>query len=369
MKPVVLVLSTVHRPDDTRIRERLIRTLARDFAVEYATRAPGPSDTSGLRWVPLRGGRGVRWFRALGLVLRSDWDLLILHDPETIPIGLLARTLRRRPVVFDVHEDIPATALTRPWVPGPLRRPLAVVSRWALGLAEKSLTITLAEHAYSHLFTREHVVFPNYPVTSEYPDPVSDPRREVVHVGDVTLVRGLDVAIAACARAGLPLRLVGPVSPNMRADLSNLAREIRGEVVFDGPRPNPEAMVIAAGAAVAIVPWKDLPNYRDSIPTKLFEYLALGVPVVASDLPGVRGAEVEDLAVVLVEPNDPAALAAGIIDALDGGLRAKAADDVGKVRERYRWPDREVSEFYLGLAGRGGTRDPNSNASLPGPEV
>jgi hypothetical protein len=39
------------------------------------------------------------------------------------------------------------------------------------------------------------------------------------------------------------------------------------------------------------------------------------------------------------------------------------------VRDRYRWPDREVTEFYLALSGQGGTRDPNSNASLPGPEV
>ena len=128
-------------------------------------------------------------------------------------------------------------------------------------------------------------------------------------------------------------------------------------------------MTIAAGAAVAIVPWKNLPNYRDSVPTKLFEYLALGVPVVASDLPGIRGAGVEELAVVLVEPQDPEALAAGIVEALEGGLRGRAAADIGKVRGGYRWPDREVSAFYLGLAGQRGTRDPNSNASLPGPEV
>jgi len=369
VKPVVLVLSTVHRPDDTRIRERLIRTLARDFEVEYATREPGPSDTSGLRWAPLRGGRAARWFRGLGLVIRRDWDILVLHDPETIPIGLLARTLKRRPVAFDVHEDIPATALTRPWVPGPVRKPLAMVSRWALGLAERFLTITLAEAAYSHLFSRDHVVFPNYPDTSGYPEPVRQPRQEAIHVGDVTVVRGLDVAIAGCALAGLPLRLVGPVSADTRAELSNLARTKGGEVVFDGPRPNPEAMTIAAGAAVAIVPWKNLPNYRDSVPTKLFEYLALGVPVVASDLPGIRGAGVEKHAVVLVEPQNPEALADGIVEALDGELRGMAAADVGRVRDGYRWPDREVSAFYLGLAGRGGNRDPNSNASLPGPEV
>ena len=256
-----------------------------------------------------------------------------------------------------------------PGCPTPLRRPLAVVSRWALGLAERFLTITLAEAGYSDLFARAHVVFPNYPDTSAYPDPVPEPREEAIHVGDVTTIRGLDVAIAGCALAALPLRLVGPVSPDTRAELSNLARANGGEVVFDGPRPNPEAMRIAAGAAVAIVPWKNLPNYRNSMPTKLFEYLALGVPVVASDLPGIRRAGVGDLAVVLVEPQNPAALAAGILEALEGGLREMARADVERVRDGYRWPEREVRAFYLGLVGQGESRDPNSNASLPRPEV
>jgi glycosyltransferase involved in cell wall biosynthesis len=301
--------------------------------------------------------------------MRRNWDLLVLHDPETIPIGLLARTLKRRPVVFDVHEDIPATALTRPWVPGPLRRPLAVLSKLMLGLAERFLVITLAEAGYSHLFAHEHAVFPNYPDTSGYPDPEAESRREVIHVGDVTMVRGLDTAIEACALVGMPLRLVGPVSSDARSELSNLARAKSAEVLFDGPRPNPEAMRIAVGAAVAIVPWRNLPNYRDSIPTKLFEYLSLGVPVVASDLPGIRQARVEKLAVILVEPENSLAMAEGINEALEGDLRARAGIDVAMVRDRYRWPHREVTEFYFALSGRGGTRDPNSNASLPGPEV
>lgn len=369
MRPTVLVLTTVHRPDDTRIRERLIRTLATDFDVDYASKDPGPTDSSGLRWVPLRGGRPARWFRALGVVMRRRWHVLVLHDPETIPIGLMARALRRRPVVFDVHEDIPATALTRPWVPEPIRRPLAALSRWALHLAERYLTITLAEPGYSRLFQRQHIVFPNYPDTSAYPSPSESPRREVVHVGDVTIARGLDVAIEAAALAGVPLRLVGPVNEETRAGLTKLATDKGAEIVIEGPKPNPEAMAIAAGAAVAIVPWNDLPNYRDSLPTKLFEYLALGVPVVASDLPGIRGAGVDDLAVVLVQPGDPEALADGIERALDGGFGVAARADAGKVRDRYRWPANEVKDFYLTLAGQRGTRGPNSNASLPGPEA
>jgi hypothetical protein len=210
-------------------------------------------------------------------------------------------------------------------------------------MAERLLTITLAEPGYTHLFKRKHPVFPNYPDTSGYPSPDPTPRREVVHVGDVTMVRGLDVAVEAAGRAGVPLRLIGPVGDDVRGHLIRLATRDAAKVIFDGPKPNPEAMTIAAGAAVAIIPWKDLPNYRES--------------------------GVEDLAVVLVAPGDAEALAVGITSALDGGLRPKARGDVEGVRARYKWPDAEVRAFYLALAGRGESQRPSSSASLPGPEA
>ena len=57
MNPTVLVMTTVHAPDDTRIRERLIRTLSQTWDVMYGAPLPGPTDISGLSWLPLSGGR------------------------------------------------------------------------------------------------------------------------------------------------------------------------------------------------------------------------------------------------------------------------------------------------------------------------
>lgn len=359
MTPRALVVTTVHWPDDTRIRERLIRSLAGDFQVIYATKRPGPTDRGDLRWAVLRGGRVSRWFRALSLVLASDWDALILHDPETIPIGILARLLRRRPVVFDVHEDIPATALTRPWVPGPLRRPLARLSRLVLRFAEGVMTITLAEPGYRQLFARDHEVFPNYPDTSRYPDPETEARREVVHLGDVTPVRGVDIAVMAAGRSGLPLRLIGRAAPDTRRSLEALAADCGAELIFEGAMPNPEALAAVAGAAVAVIPWKDLPNYRQSLPTKLLEYLALGVPTVASDLPGIAEAASGLEGVVLVPPGDPDELASGIEQALAAGFRQKAAAAAPRIRSDFSWPGEEVRRFYLGLVAREGSQSPN----------
>ena len=347
MKPTALVVTTVHWPDDTRIRERLIRTLGRNFEVTFATRSPGPSDPSGLDWVPLEGGRLRRNLSVLRVCLRGQWDVLVVHDPELIPAAMASRLVHRRPVVLDVHENIPAIAMTREWVPRALRRPLAGVMRWILRLAERALTITLAEEGYLELFAREHVVFPNYPDTGRYPEPKPGD-RSVVYLGDVTAERGARVAVEACRTAGLALTLVGRVGDELRQELSESFPHGPG-VRFTGELANPVALEEIRGRGVAISPLLDLPNYRHSAPTKVLEYLALGLPVVASDLPGTRSLVAGLEAVELVTPGDPDLLAAAMLRSLEPEVRHSAARQAPRVRESFRWPGDEVTRFYLSL--------------------
>ncbi|MGD2044227.1 MAG: glycosyltransferase [Acidimicrobiia bacterium] len=345
MKPTILVVTSVHWPDDTRIRERLIRTLSGVFEVEYASREPGPTDRSGLSWVPLPGSRLGRWMRALSVCLRRKWDVLVIHDPELIPVGVLARFVKRRRVVFDVHENVPATALTREWVPDFLRRPLAFAARCAMRLAESTLDLTLAEDGYRSLFRRDHPVFPNFPDTSQYPDP-TEGDASVVYLGDVTAERGAVTAVRAGHRAGVSLVFVGGVSQALRGSLQEHAD---GSVTFTGRVPNPQALELVRHAGVGISPLHDSPNYRHSTPTKILEYLALGLPVVASDLPGTRQLVDGLEAVVLVPPGDVDDMAKAIELSLDPAVRKRAKDQAPKIREQFRWPEEAVALFYESL--------------------
>lgn len=344
MRPTALVVTSVHWPDDTRIRERLIRTLSDEFDVIYATRAPGPSDPTDLDYIELRGGRPRRILEALTRMLRLDWDVLVVHDPELVPGAALARMIKRRPVVFDVHEDFPAVAHTRAWVPKPLRGLLAGLARFGMRIAEGAVAITLAEHGYRHLFARDHPVFPNLPNTSTYPPVQAERSEEAVYLGDATSQRGVDVAVEACSLAGLPLRLIGRVAPDVAAITT-----ASPDVIIEGELPNPRAIELASRALVGLVPLRDLPNYRHSQPTKLLEYLAVGVPVVATDLPGTR-ALVEGLAAVwLVPPDDPEAMARAISEARSEGARQTASGQALSIRDRFRWPAGEVATFYRSL--------------------
>jgi glycosyltransferase involved in cell wall biosynthesis len=278
--------------------------------------------------------------------MKGNWDILVLHDPETVLAGLAGRLFYRKPVIFDVHENVPAIAMTRPWVPDGLRRPLSIVSAWLLRFSEMFLSITLAEPGYQTLFRNPHPVFPNYPDTTHYPHPIPTGNGEVIYVGDITLERGADVAVEACGIAGVPLRLVGNVDTETRADLEASPRP---SVRFEGAVPNPTAVRLIAGSSVGVSPLRDIPNYRNSLPTKILEYLGVGVPVVASDLPGTRAIVGELEGVILVSPADPEELAAALTDAMTPEMREAAAAQAHVIRDRFRWPAQEVRDFYVGL--------------------
>lgn len=347
MKPTVLVVTTVHWPDDTRIRERLIRSLADQFEVVYAAKAPGPTDRTGLRYEALDGGRIRRNLAAVWLVLRQRWDVLVIHDPELVGCGLLARLARRRPVVFDVHEDVPATVYTREWVPGWLRRPLAAFSGWVLHLAERFLEITLAEPGYQRLFADSHPSFVNYPDTTGYPEVGGDVAGPVVYLGDVTIERGADVAVAACVSATTPLRMIGRIDAGLRERLLGAAGT--NALLLEGAVPNREAVTLLGSSSVGLAPLRDLPNYRHSQPTKVLEYLAMGLPVVASDLPGTRTLTEGLDAVALVSPGDANELAAAITESRTPERLEQARVQAPLIRARFRWPSDEVVQFYRSL--------------------
>jgi len=354
-----LVLTTLHPPDDTRIRERLIRGLEGLGEVTYASREPGPSDTSGLVWHRLAGGRLARNLRALGLVLAKRWDVVVIHDPETIPAGVVARVIRRKPVVFDVHENLPAQIASKEWIPDWAKPLFRGAARLLYRSAERVLVLTLAEPGYGDLFRNDHPVFPNYPRSAGFPDAGTSGDGSAVYVGDITRARGIEDALEAAGQAGVSLLAVGRVDPVLASTLRSRAEVLAVELELTGHLPNPEAVQRISAASVGLSPLRDEPNYRFSLPTKTLEYLAMGVPVVATDLPGTRAVIGDLRSVALVPPGDISAMATAISEALRPQARAEAVEQAPRVRREFSWPEDEVRAFYSGLVTRGGSPDPN----------
>jgi glycosyltransferase involved in cell wall biosynthesis len=199
---------------------------------------------------------------------------------------VVGRRGRLPPVVLDVHEDLVASLPDRPWVPGSAR-PLA---RW-LGArieawAERRLHLLLAESAYAGRFARPHPVVPNLPWLPSEP-PRAGTKDRVVYVGRVSAGRGarelIHLGSLMKAADGPQLHLIGAVDRDMAAEIADADR--KGLLRAHGYLPNAEAFELAGGAIAGLSLLHDLPNYRSSMPTKVVEYLALGLPAITTPLP------------------------------------------------------------------------------------
>jgi glycosyltransferase involved in cell wall biosynthesis len=139
--------------------------------------------------------------------------------------------------------------------------------------------------------------------------------RYALAVGRLTPEKGFADAIAACARAGVPLVVAGD-GPQLEE-----LRAMGGDVRFTGRVSAAEVAALRRGAAVAIVPSR----YAEILPLAALEAMAAGLPVVAAGAGGL--AEVVP-AEGLYPPGDVAALAERVVSlwrAADAGDRALAA--------------------------------------------
>ncbi len=289
----VVVCTVVHHPADARIFHRQIAALLQaGHQVRYI--APvDPEDFSERAWsgaqvtpVPRALGR-----RRIGALLAArkqlarharDADLLLIHDPELL-LALPAR--RGRPAtVWDVHEDTAAALSTKPWLPRPLRPATAVAVRTAERMAERRLHLILAEHGYLARFARPHPVVPNTTYVPDLPAP-PDGGRRVVYLGHLSPDRGVGemIELAALLRPhGITVELIGPADRRARA--RSAPAQADGVVRWHGFVPHDRAVPMVDGALAGLSLLQDEPNFRHSLPTKVVEYMARGVPVVTTPL-------------------------------------------------------------------------------------
>ena len=367
----VVVCTIVHHPADARIYHRQIRALldaghqVRYIAPAGETAFTAERSVPELQVTPVPRASGRRRLGALLAARRelarhaADADLLLVHDPEL----LLALPRHRPPAVWDVHEDTAAALSTKPWLPKSLRPVAASGVRTAERLAERRLHLILAEHGYVPRFRRPHPVVPN---TTYVPDRAAPPGdrasgagRRVLYVGHLSPDRGSAemVELARLLRPhGVRVELVGPADGRARSQIE--PAQAAGLLRWHGFVPNDQAMPMMDGALAGLSLLYDEPNFRHSLPTKVVEYMARGVPVVTTPLPAAAELAQRHHCGFVVPFNDPQAAADAVLELdRDPSLRVKMGRCGHEAAQKsLGWPAdaREfVAQMEMWAAGKG----------------
>jgi len=368
----VAVLSSVHLPFDTRIFQKQARALAAggyDVTLVVPHSRDETVDGVKLRALPRPGSRLRRMLagppRVLREALRLRADVYHFHDPELIPVGLILKALRKR-VIYDVHEDVPKSILGKPYLSPAAVRPLAAASRVVEQVASRAFDlVVLARDDIAESF-RHHprtLLIRNYPSRTAFPAVARVERGDgeflIAYSGGLTLGRGAEQMVEALVRIPerVKARLVifgkfGPAAleDQLRAHPGFARVDYRGWVAYE------TLPAQLARADAGIVCFQPEPNNVNAGPTKLFEYMACGLPVVASNFPLWREVIEGHDCGICVDPTDPAAIAAALTHLADDPARRRSMGENGRraVLQVYNWEaeaERLLQSYDRLLAG------------------
>jgi glycosyltransferase involved in cell wall biosynthesis len=362
-------MTSVHRAEDVRILAKECQSLA---AAGYDTHLVVTGDRN--RRVGLvnihsaprpSGGRLARALLATYRIYQVSRALRAriyhIHDPELLPVAVLLRRAGAA-VVYDAHEDLPRDIESKDWVPRRLRRPLAI----AAGLVEvffarRVSAVVAATPTICDRFKAlgcNAIAVRNMPLLDEFSQPpreacVEGENSYVGYVGGISAIRGSRVMIEAVARSGVKLALAGPMTVAEQAALACLSGWSRVRYLGELDRPGVVNMLRDCFAGLVVL--QPTRAYRESLPVKMFEYMAAGIPVIASDFEPWRRLINEFNCGICVDPTDPVAVANAIRELADDKGRARDMGLRGRmaVTRHLNWAPEasKLLDLYRTLAG------------------
>lgn len=383
MTHVAMLLSNPFRPDPRVLKEAnslaksgySVSVVCWDRSAEFS---PEETLNSGVRIiriqnVPSEYGIGKRqllrlsrfWLGAYGMLNRLKPYLIHCHDFDTLPAGLAWGRLHAAPVIFDAHEYY--AELCRPRLHGFSGTVLFQLIRFfeRLGARYASAVVTVDDTlgAIYRRFCKRVVIVGHYPSLNliEAPAPVfSHPELNLVYIGRLSTDRGI-IAYAKLVRSlismGIPTRLIlaGVFTPSSEEDVFIQAiKGLEGAVELAGWVHYDRVASLLERADVGLAILQPIQRYIAALPVKLFEYMAAGLPVIASDFPLIKGVVEQAECGILVDPlDDPQSIAEQVKDWWQNPSHPRKLGANGRkaILERYNWEARmqELVELYRSL--------------------
>jgi len=363
----VCILTSVHMPFDGRVFHREARSLAKaGYDVTLIARHDKEEVVSGVRVLPLPGAKNrlqrvTRVMRRLyRLAVRENADVYHFHDPELMVVGLLLK-LRGKKVIWDAHEHYPNSILDKYYLSKPLRR---LISR-SFDLFERGVvrffdyviyTTPLVGARYAAMRVRAGRV-ENYPIIELSEALPRQPQEKIIYLGGMSKIRGLLEVVEAFAEVmkkhpRWKLCLVGSFSPaSFEGEVRDRVKQsgVEANVEFIPWVPYDEKEKLSSQASMGVITYLPYSNNTSCLPNKLFDYMLVSLPVIASNFPLYREVVEGSHCGLIVDPSKPLEIARAMEYLIEHTDEARRMGENGRraVLEKCNW-ERE-SETLLGI--------------------
>lgn len=346
-------LSSAHPDRDTRIFLKECVSLAKaDYEVHLVLAGVEERTEMGVRVHSVKKGNGSRLNRALKTVnavyqkaLELDADIYHLHDPELLRIG--TKLIRKgKKVVYDAHEDMPRQVLDKFYLK--FRKTISkIAERYENRAAKKMTGIVTATPYIRDRFLKINpntIDINNYPILSELLIEAKDSSSKgICYVGGLTTIRGVKQMLDALNESNEKMIWAGKFeSEQLEKDMKNHANW--SKIDFRGFVSREEVRDIYGSCDIGLVLLHPAHNHITSQPIKMFEYMAAGLVVIASDFPYWKKIVEDGQCGICVDPMHPEKIHEAIQSIRTNPALVAQMRENGQqlVREKYNWAAEET---------------------------
>jgi glycosyltransferase involved in cell wall biosynthesis len=262
--------------------------------------------------------------------LARRYDLVYVHNmPDILVMSGLVPKLFGAKIILDQHDPMPELMTTIFGLDNASSsvRFIRSMEKWSIARTNLVVTVNVAcRRIFSSRSCKAEkiIVVMNAPDSKIFPYRAAKGQNSArqsngkpfvfMYHGSLVERNGLDLAVEALAlaREKMPaaeLRVFGPSTPFLERVMETvLAKGLQGVVHYLGPRRLEELVNEIESCDVGVIPNQRNPFTDINTPTRIFEYLAIGKPVIAPNTLGIRD-YFDDQSLIYFEPGDAQSLA------------------------------------------------------------
>lgn len=289
--------TTVHPRDDGRVFYKQCISCVKNGIDTFLVVADGKGDSTvqGVSVIDVGVVGKNKLVRIAGLkrklfncLLEIDADIYQFHDPELLHVGKKLKKVGKK-VVYDSHEDAPKQILYKKWLGALFFRKL--VSR-EFNIYEKRVVkqldglISVIDEITNKFECKQKATIKNYPITDIFRSSVVDfkkKKKQFIYVGSLSEERGLLDYIDALSYFSndYSLLLVGSFS-SVQFEKNCKKHKNWNRVIYKGFVQLDQLPPLISESLVGLSVLHAEENYLTSLPTKGFEYISSGTPIIYS---------------------------------------------------------------------------------------
>lgn len=363
-------ITSAHTRYDIRIfRKECVSLAAAGYNVYFIVNDELEDEVKdGVKIISLNRRPSNRINRALKIVnclykkaLSVDADIYHVHDPELLRISVkLAK--KGKKVIFDSHEFTAIQILTKQYFPIFARKIISYCyKRYEVAALNKlsGLVYPCLWDGETDFFSDVHipkVMIGNYPIKKTLDELIVDnslkkkKNMTICYAGGISESRGIFHMVKACAILRKKLILIGEMPEKVRSKLETMPEFESVEYIGKLPHNDAIKKMNECSIGLCILQNKGQYSHLGNLPTKVYEYMALGLPVVLSDFPYNRKILKKYKFGLAVNPDNDSEIAEAINEILNNQIEAEQMSVEGKkaISQEMNWESESIIllDFY-----------------------